>query len=245
MALPVTAMKRKPIILAITLLAGVCEGFSQGFANLNFESADFSGYSSGTFNSIPMNQAFPGWNGFYISSSSTNVASMASYNVLPLSTAAISIGDTNLMPYFGPLQGSYSAFLFGANGYASKISQTGLVPLGTQSFLMDVADVTGIYGGSFTILIGDQVINMTALQVFPSYTLYGGDVSSFSGQTVNLSIIVPPMANPNDPNGWEFDLINFSTDPVPEPSAFAMSVIGGAYFVWRLWKATGSRAGAA
>ena len=210
-------------------------GFSQGFVNLNFESSDVSGYSSGTFNSIPMNQAFPDWNGYYISSSSTNAASMASYNVLPLSTAAISIGDTNLMPYFGPLQGSYSAFLFGANGYASKISQTGLVPLGTQSFLLDVADITGIFGGSFTVLIGDQAINMTALQVFPSYTLYSGDVSSFSGQTVNLSIVVPPMVNPNDPNGWEFDSIRFSTNPTPEPSALALSALGGLLLAWR-WR---------
>jgi hypothetical protein len=184
-----------------------------------------------------MNQAFPGWSGSYLSSSSTNAVSMASYNVLPLSTAAISIGDTNLVQYgYGPLQGRFSAFLFGANGYASRISQTGSVPLGTKSLLMNVADVTGIFGGSFTVLFGDQAVNMTALQIFPSYTLYGGDASSFSGQTGEISILVPPMANPNDPNGWEFDSIGFSSTSVPEPSEFALTALGGLLLGCRRWK---------
>jgi hypothetical protein len=212
-------MKNK-IAAAIMLLIGANYGTAQGFLNLDFESANVSGYTSGTFNSIPMNDAFLGWNGYYISSSSTNAASMASYNVLPLSTEAISIGDAT------PLQGLYSAFLFGANGYASEISQTGLVSNGTQSLLLDIADVTGIAGGTFTVSLGGQIINLVILQTYPNYTLYGGDVSAFAGQVVTLSIIVPPMVNPNNPNGWEFDSIRFSPSSVPEPSAFALTALG-------------------
>jgi len=221
-------MKNKIIVCAL-LLIGMNLGFSQGFINLNFESADVSGYSSGTFNSIPMSQAFPGWNGAFISSTSTNGVSTASYNVLPLSTAAISIGDTNLMPYGAPLQGFYSALLFGANGYASEISQTGLVPSGSQSLLMDVADVTGVAGGSFSVLLNGQDINMIALQVLPSYTLYGGNASAFAGQVADLSIIVPQLANPNDPSGWEFDAIRFSPTTVPEPTVLGLSALGSLF----------------
>lgn len=227
----------KILVFAMILLAGVRESHSQGFVNLNFESANVSGYSPGTFNVIPTATAFPGWTALYFTTSTTNIAPQVSYDVLPLGSAAISIGDTNLAQYgFGPLTGLYSAFLFGVGGTSSGLSQSGLVPTGTESLLINVSDVTGVAGGSFVVMLGGQIINMIALQSFSNHTLYGGNVASFAGQVAPLTLVAPPVGNPFAPNGWAFDSITFSSSPVPEPGTLVLVGLGGLLLGLRRWK---------
>jgi hypothetical protein len=78
-------------------------------------------------------------------------------------------------------------------------------------------------GNGFAVTLGGQTLDMVALQVFSSYTLYGANISSFSGQTEQLSITAPPTASPNE---VELDDIVFSSSPIPEPGVLGLSSLG-------------------
>ncbi len=78
-------MKRISLILMIVGLScmGNRSAFAQSFVNLNFESANVTGYSPGI---IPASNAFPGW-----SVTAPNIF----YNDISLSGGSISIYETN------------------------------------------------------------------------------------------------------------------------------------------------------
>jgi len=198
---------------------------AQGFVNLNFESANLTGYSS--LQQVPISSALPGWSVDFIASGSTNAVTQVVYNGISLGGQGISIIDSNA-PSFLPLQGKYSAFLFGTdlNGSTTAmISQTALVPNDAASLLLDVYAFN-----SFEVSLGGQTINMIPLETFSNYTLYGANISSFAGDVETFSLIAPPTGGPN---GVEFDNIQFSTSAVPEPSIFGFFALGGAAFAWR------------
>lgn len=217
-------MKAK-ITTLILLLSGVQFGFPQGFANLDFEAANVSGYAVG--GTIPTANAFPDWTAFFFSDTITNTLDPVNYDAISLGSAEVSVVDSRSPAGFGPIQGNYSAYLFGSMGYSMGIRQTGLVPVGTKSLFVDVY---AWYG--FNVALNGQTISMTPLQTFSNYTLYGGDISSFAGQVSTLSIIAPPLAGPN---GVEIDSIILSPSSIPEPSIFVLFVLGGLLFVLRHW----------
>jgi hypothetical protein len=204
------------ILIALTLVVLTAQVEAQGtFQNLNFESANVSGYSPDT--EIPIGDALPGWSGYYGSSQT----SQAGYDVISIGAAVISVIDNNA-PAFQPLQGNYSAFLFGAEGVSASISQTGIIPPGTESILMDAWS----YNASPVVAINGQAINVIPLQTFANYTLYGGTVpSSDVGQSVTLSFTDPAPAV-GGPSEFELDNISFSPNAVPEPSPLALTGLG-------------------
>lgn len=108
------------------------------------------------------------------------------------------------------------------------ISQTGMVPSGTKSLLMEVRQYLG-----FIVTLGGQAINMVPLQTASNYTLYGGDISSFSGQLAQLSITAPPTGVPN---AVLLDDIVFSPNAVPEQSELALSTLGAILLVFHRWR---------
>jgi len=224
-------MKKTIAILPVVVLALIQSAHSQGFINLNFESANVSGYSPDS-SDVPTTSALPGWTVYYSNSSGTNAATQVWYDGISLGGAIISIIDTNA-PSFSPIQGKYSAFLFGGgtseNLLSASISQTGLVPVGTQSLLFDAY----VSGNSFNVMLGGQTINMTPLQTFANYTLYGGNIpSNFAGQSELLSFTEPP-ATGTQPSMFELDNIQFSSSVVPEPSTLALCALGGLFLAWR------------
>jgi len=204
---------------------------AQGFVNLNFESADTSGHSPGDMN-VAIANAFPGWTGTFTSSLNTNTPSLVGYDVISLGGPVISINDSS--SGINSIQGVYSALLFGGGSnplYSSALSQTGMVPVGTESLLLDA----NFSGASFVVTLGGQNISMTPLQSFSNYILYGGNVSSFAGQTVDLSIIEPPSTG-TQPSSLLLDNIQFSPSSVPEPRALSLTALGGSLLIWRRWK---------
>jgi hypothetical protein len=213
-------------------LGSICVASSleaQGtFLNLDFESANVSGYPPGS-SGVPISAALPGWSGFYGSAQTSQVA----YDGISIGGAVISVVDSNVpFSYFNPIQGEFSAYLFGGGEQpllSSTISQTGVVPTGTQSLLMDAR----VSGASFVVMLGGQTINMIALQSFQRYTLYGGDISSFSGEAAALSFTIPP-ASGVQPSMFELDNIVFSDQPIPEPGVFGLSVLAALLFGWRV-----------
>jgi hypothetical protein len=118
------------------------------------------------------------------------------------------------------------------NDTSSIIGQTGLVPSGTMSLQVKMS----WFYAAPVITLGGQTVSMVPLATFPSYTLYGGDVSSFAGQVATLIITEPPPAYGLIPPSYVFlDDIVLSPQVVPEPSIFALSALGALLLGWRVY----------
>ncbi len=217
-------------LFSATLLIGTPLGFSQEFLNLNFESATIPKHTTNGM-LIAASAAFPNWSVNDISSSGTGVVTTVGYNFISIGAAGVSIVDTNVQYFHLPFQGIYAALLFGSEGFTETLNQTGLVPPGTQSILMDVS-----FAYNFVVTLGGQTINMIPVKTLPDYTVYGGDISAFANQVTQLSIIAPPTGVPN---AVYLDNIQFTTSTVPEPNEFALTgfaiVICGIFFISRKW----------
>lgn len=209
------------IALVSAFLASSQSVNSQGtFQNLNFESANLLGYSPGDY--VPISAALPGWNAYFTSGATTYPQVQINYDGISTGGNLISLVDAKA---WTPIQGNYSAFLFGGEGLSASISQTGTLPVGTESIRM----YAWSFGPSPVVAINGQPISMSPLQTFANYTLYGGDISSYSGQ-VTLSITEPAPAI-GGPSELELDNISFSTTAVaPEPSPLALTAVGGILF---------------
>ena len=213
------------IWFGVALLALLPSASGQGFINLDFESANVSGYPPNS-RDVPVSSALPGWSAYYYNNSGeTNAVTQVGYDFLSLGSAGITVVDASAQALL-PIQGNYSAILFGSLGYSLGISQTGLVPKGTDSLLMDVYAFDG-----FEVTLGGQTIDMIPLQTFANYTLYGGDISSFAGDVETLSLIAPPTRTPN---GVEFDSIVFSPSSVPEPSVLCLLSVCILFLFWNM-----------
>jgi hypothetical protein len=216
---------------AAAIIFAVLSAQAQGtFQNLNFESASIPS-STPIPSFVPIGEALPAWNAELINTS-TSVATpqtQAVYDGVSTGGAVISLIDDN-SPYRGPIEGNYSVFLFGGGNPAVisvSISQTGLIPAGTESLLMDAWISPN---ASPVVAIDGQPVTMFPLQTFANYTLYGGNISSFSGQTATLSFTDPPPAI-QEPSQFLLDNISFSPAAVvPEPSPLALTGFGGLLF---------------
>jgi len=219
------------LLLGFSFMCSTISSQAQGsFRNLNFEAAKVpNGTQPGSL--IPIGEGLLAWSGYFISGSETVQETQVTYEGISLGGPVISIVDANVGFGFNPIQGNYSAFLFGGGSrplYSAEISQTGVVPSGTRSLLVDVrSDST-----PFTVTLGGQTINMVPLQMFSTYTLYGGDVSSFAGQVAALNFIAPP-ASGAQPSMLELDNMVFSPNSVPEPTTLGLLACGGLLFVLR------------
>jgi hypothetical protein len=217
---------RIAVVTVVLLSFGQQFCSAQGFLNLNFESANVSAHPPGSMD-VPTGSALPGWTAFFSSTTNTNAASQIWYDGISLGGAAVSVVDTNVgISAFYPLRGQFSAYLFGgpfgsAGNYSAGISQTGLVPVGSRSLQV----LMSFSGSAPVVMLGRQTISMIPLQTFTNCTLYGGDISSLAGQTAPLSFTEPaPTGVP--PSMLELDNIVFSSQVVPEPSAFALLGLG-------------------
>jgi hypothetical protein len=191
------------------------------FQNLNFEEANpAAGHTLATL--------FPGWQAFY---NSTPV-SVVGYDDESTGAALLSIQDDKAG--YMPIQGNYTAFLqsavVGSQSTSVTLSQTGLVPNGTESIELDANEPNG---GAFAVTLGGDNISMFPLKTFSGYTLYGGNVSAWAGQdaALNITQMAAPTSNGEySPSLLELDDITFSPGAVPEPSALALTGIGGLLF---------------
>jgi hypothetical protein len=218
-----------------SIFLGLCSNLAalslaaQGtFQNLNFEEASIP-VSTPVNSSIPISEALPDWTAYFTSGTTVNAQMQVNYDTISLGGPIISVIDASA-PAFAPLQGTYSAFLFGGGSstplYSASISQTGTVPAGTQSLLFDAY----VSGAPFVVTLGGQAINMTPLETFAHYTLWGGTIpSSFAGQTETLSFTEPPAIGVQ-PSMFELDNITFSTQSIPEPSPLALTGVGALAF---------------
>jgi hypothetical protein len=210
-------------ICTACLLGGFCVSAQGTFQNLNFEAANLSGYQPGF---VPTTSAFPDWQALI----GASPASAVLYDDVSIGAPEIAIMDDKTG--YVPIQGSYTAYLMsavvGTVSTSVTLSQTGLVPTGTESIQLDANQAPY---SSFVVTLGGDTINMVPLETFANYTLYGGNVSAWAGQDASLSITeLPPASQEYSPSLLELDNIVFSTQSVPEPSPLALTGVGALLF---------------
>jgi hypothetical protein len=227
-------MKTHPLIYAFALAIVNCSishGIAQGFVNLDFESANVP---SGTqpITLVSTSSGLPGWTAFGTSASlGSNSVTQIYYDAVSGQGPEICVNDANASfggtSGFGPISGKYSVYLFSGNSGSVLddvgISQTGLVPLGTQSLQFQAGFATS----PFIVTLGGQTISIVPLAIFSNYTEYGGDISAFAGPTETLAFTETFPASGPPPGILSLDNIVFSSSPTPEPAACAL-ILGGA-----------------
>jgi hypothetical protein len=205
------------VVVSFTLFQTVS---GQGFVNLDFEQATIAPTPAGgwTYPADPT-QAFPGW---------TVGDGVVMYNDLSLgSPATVLMGPSfpNFVNYT-PLQGSYSVLFqyFGYAGSAPTLSQTGLVPIGTESinFLVGSGE-------------SDAVVTMNGVNI-PLVSISGGrmagDISAFADTVAQLTFST--TSSTGYAGNWlYFDDIQFSSSAVPEPSVLSLFTVFFFFFCWR------------
>src|SRR6266487_415667 len=165
---------RVPFALLSVLMNA--HGLAQGtFQNLDFEAATLIPIPGDPFGRVEFAPAFPGWVGYV----GTNAQSMADHNNRLLSESGIAIMGPDF-PSPSLFQGHYYAALYTAPGVpvGPTLAQTGLVPSTAQSIRF--------YGGAQDVpfvRFAGQTIPLSALGTTSAYTIWGGDISSFAGQT--------------------------------------------------------------
>jgi hypothetical protein len=115
------------------------------------------------------------------------------------------------------------------------LSQTGLVPVGTQSLQFYALPAFDSFG-AFTVTMGGQDLSLTVISNAMNYTIYGADISSFAGQAEQLSFNVLGHTPQGSSEYLYLDSIQFSTQSIPEPSEFALVGLGTLFLNFRRWR---------
>lgn len=201
--------------MLITLLFVVETGFSQGFVNLNFETATIStNHNPGgdTYTAL-----ISGW-----------IPSNVPFNSINLDAPGVNLEGTN-SPFVPAIEGNYSIFLQGGSSFSpdtngASIGQTGQIPANSLSLMF------WGYISSTGVSFDGQTLSLVTLGSTANYNIYGADISAFAGQTGQLLFTVP----------WQsagvLDNIQFSSTGVPEPSTLALTAFGAFLLGFCRWR---------
>jgi hypothetical protein len=204
------------------LLAAASVQAQGTFKNLNFEDANPVVVIGSPYYpyGVTVASALPYWSVSYGTVEQTDIT----YNDPALGSPWVNLIGPGGAPGFAPIDGNYSVLLQGGviAPETASISQTGEIPVGTESLLFKADAGTG----SLNVLIGSQVIPFFNVGTGPNYTLYGANVSAWAGDTEQLTF----SAFGPTYNNWLIDDISFSTSVVPEPGPIALAAIGGLLF---------------
>jgi hypothetical protein len=208
-------MKKVRGISFAAIFAIASFGHSQGFINLNFESANVSGYSPG---SIPASNGIPGWIAYISGVSQNNIL----YNDASLGEAAVSLQDTNGI--YPSIQAKYSILLqatfFAPDTNSAAIGQTGTVPTSAESLLFWAnVNLSGV-ANNMQVTFNSNILSYVAIGSGGGYTAYGVDVSGFAGQTGQL------LFTAYNNTYAKIDNIQFSSTPIPEPGTITLVALG-------------------
>jgi hypothetical protein len=223
-------------MLAVGLLPiGQPQANAAAFQNLDFESSPSfpPGIDSPPYTIYP--GALPGWT-VHIGSSIQSGA-WANQSILDSPFVALMTDSRN------PLDGQKSVLLqstysnpIGFPGAAPinvGISQSGLIPADAQSLRFRTYNpfysAFPIPPGPFDVEIGGTTLSLIPTSSNGAYVDYAADVSSWQGQTAELSITVLTTSaySPNYPEGVSFvDSISFSPTEAPEPALVSVFMMG-------------------
>ncbi len=216
--------------LAVLLATGrIVSG--QAFQDLNFEGTPpkpvvitpvLINSATGFYDYIA---TVPGWTWSPLENAAgVNVGTTVSLNSVALDDAAVTLQGTN-SPFAPAIQGKYSIFLQGSSPYDSgnknsaSIGQTGTIPVSAKSITY--------WGAALQVTFNGQPLLFTDVSDTPNYTIWSADISSYAGQTGQLL-----FAAPYETSGL-LDNIQFSVNPVPEPSTLSLFGVGILFLCWR------------
>ena len=197
----------------------------QNFVNLDFEDSIITSSQPfyGGFNIGMAN--VPGWtqNNGWGDANYPGGASLI-YNNQTLDSPNVSIWDTT---YPRPaIEGNYSIFLYGGSAaYAqaypelatgASIFQTGQIPPNAKSI--------SYWGDGLQATFNGQLLSFIDIGDAANHIIWSADISAYAGQTGELVFTAPWQS------GGILDNIQFSTQPVPEPSVFAILALSGLVF---------------
>jgi hypothetical protein len=195
------------------------------FQNLDFENGTFIPISGDPFGRVQFGAALPGWTGYI----GTQQIDWVLYNNLFLSEPGLAIFGSNY-PTPGLFHGEFFVVLqdsFSTPSIMPALAQTGMIPATAQRIQMLSNNP---YMPGFTLLFQNQPIPLQYLgDASNGRAVWGGDISAYAGQTGELRFV----------GGGYLDHIQFSSEPIPEPNAVALFLMGTAcWFAWRrrrLW----------
>ena len=229
-------MKTTKLICGFSiLLLSALPTHAQSFQNLKFEQANPFYIGNQDYPVVTISSAVPDW---------TVYSTVDSYGDYSQQTTCfygtISLGGTGLT-LIGPatpsneataIDGHYSVFLqtYAPNNWVS-ISQTGLIPSGTQSLIFEA---TGGEVPFLSVQIGTQTVPFSAIGSGANYTLFAANISAWAGDVEPLTFTAYSSGYPDS---WELDDISFSPTAVPEPRTLALSGLGAMIFGARKWLA--------
>jgi hypothetical protein len=172
-------------------VAALRSAFGQGsFQNLDFESAVIVPIQGGPSDHVQFAPAFPGWVGYL----GTNQQTQALHNNYNLGSATIGILGPGWTNSPAIIDGSYSVALQAGvqftfdNIVPAAIAQTGLIPATAKSIELRILPFLATDQAGFEVFVGGQEIPLVPLSTTGNYTLYGGDISLFANQTLELRI---------------------------------------------------------
>ncbi len=202
----------------------------QGFVNLGFENTTLTTFLDNPLSGFYVtNATIPGWGwsplgNFGYGDPNTTVA----FNGFALDAPYVTLQGSS-SPFFPSLKGSYAVLLQGGttvggvatgNTNGASIYQTGQIPSNAESLIY--------WGGSLQVAFNGQPLALYAISNAPNYTIWGTDISAYAGQTGQLSFTTP----------WKttalLDNIQFSSSPVPEPSALSLIITGTLLICYRV-----------
>jgi len=207
-------------VLSLTVLSSAS---GQGtFRNLDFENPIPPLLPNAGF-TVPITNALPGWSAYIGDTSIDRVV----YNTVSLGAAAVSLHDHGSS--LQPVEGNYSVMLqpsIPSLQTSAAVGQIGQVPSTAKSLVF--------YGTpSMQVTFAGQPISLVTLGATSEYFIRGGDVSQFAGQTGELRFTEPVAPLGSVMAG--LDNIQFSPEPIPEPSVVGLFVLGTLLIGWR-WR---------
>jgi hypothetical protein len=213
-------------VMAVTL-----RGVAAPFQNLGFDEANTNNIVDSYG---PIDEMLPGWRLFSISGEQTLIG----YNASAIGGEWVTLYDSNIRGFDSPIpiEGKYLLGLypgsFGEINAPFHLSQIGQVPADARTIRF--RDLGGPFelrvNGELLPLIYEYPTNYSIPppgQFSPIAIPVVGDVSQFSGQTVELDFItVSAISSLN-----AIDSILFSPETIPEPSAWALFGLGALGFL--------------
>jgi hypothetical protein len=213
------------LIVFVILVLGK-PAYAQGFVNLDFESAQVLGYARG--NNVTLTNAIPGWVGYSINpGGGTQFITQVFYEATspfvgyPATIALQTTSPATVSPGLLPIQGLYSVLLesaFPGNYSFAAVGQTGEIPSYAKTLIF-----WGTFSGQITF--AGQAISYSTIGTVPNNNIYRADISSFAGHAGELL-----FATTQNSFIGTLDNIQFSTEPVPEPSEIILVQLGALLF---------------
>jgi hypothetical protein len=238
-------MNYRVFVFLTIICCCVCTSlFAAPFQNLDFEQGSFQAPPANYTPSAPLAGPFPisaaAGLPFWTAREDSTICTAIWGNVGGLNETSVVLLSSAVAfppPSPAPLDGIYSA---GLTAYANapsgffttaSISQIGDVPANAKSiqFLM-------VAGSNPLVTLNGSAISLIPISTNGNLVTMGGDVIAFAGTNAELTITAAGTPGGNSLLAGPFvvmDDIVFSPNPVPEPSAIALLILGGVGLLMR------------